>query len=106
MWKIEHRHRGSTAVRLPTQGIDLCVWRLTDQANFAAAIVAGPFCIRTTESRSVRSVPLPGDLHSVGPRQGVPSGKVIFLSGFVADDPLAASFNEWSGFGYHYLEMT
>jgi hypothetical protein len=49
-----------------------------------------------TESRSRRSAPLPGDLHSVGRRQGVPSGNVGFVPGFVADDSPAPPFKGWS----------
>jgi len=41
--------------------------------------------------RSRRSVPWLGDLHSVGRNQGVPWGKVGFVSGFVADGLLAAT---------------
>jgi hypothetical protein len=45
-------------------------------------------------SRSRRSVPLPGDLNSVGGTHGMPFEKVGFVSGFVTDDLAAASFNE------------
>jgi len=45
-------------------------------------------------SRSRRSIPLPGDLYSVGGTHGMPFEKVGFVSGFVTDDLAAASFNE------------
>jgi hypothetical protein len=45
-------------------------------------------------SRSRSSVPLPGDLYSVGGTRGMPFEKVGFVSGFVTDDLAAASFNE------------